>query len=123
MSVWATPNCGMLFQGDRTLAAVQFRSLSMSLQELHCSSSGYNVETIQYKNIDFTVWDVGGQDKVRLSTLLALHMGCCTNCGWITSLVPACILVQDILEHIFVLGTFYLPQSRLQRRQAMTLLT
>ncbi|XP_016650546.1 PREDICTED: ADP-ribosylation factor 1 isoform X2 [Prunus mume] len=24
---------------------------------------GFNVETIEYKNITFTVWDVGGQDK------------------------------------------------------------
>ena len=23
------------------------------------------VETVEYKNISFTVWDVGGQDKVR----------------------------------------------------------
>jgi GTPase SAR1 family protein len=27
------------------------------------------VETVEYKNISFTVWDVGGQDKVL--TLLA----------------------------------------------------
>ena len=26
---------------------------------------GFNVETVEYKNISFTVWDVGGQDKVR----------------------------------------------------------
>jgi len=26
---------------------------------------GFNVETITYKNVDFTVWDVGGQDKIR----------------------------------------------------------
>lgn len=26
---------------------------------------GFNVETVQYKNIDMTVWDVGGQDKIR----------------------------------------------------------
>ena len=24
-----------------------------------------SVETVEYKNISFTVWDVGGQDKVR----------------------------------------------------------
>jgi ADP-ribosylation factor protein 1 len=23
------------------------------------------VETVEYKNISFTVWDVGGQDKIR----------------------------------------------------------
>merc|ERR1719409_1439987 len=26
---------------------------------------GFNVETVHYKNIDFDVWDVGGQDKMR----------------------------------------------------------
>ncbi|KAG1833444.1 ADP-ribosylation factor family-domain-containing protein [Suillus variegatus] len=27
---------------------------------------GFNVETVAYKNIQFTVWDVGGQQKIRL---------------------------------------------------------
>ncbi|ODV97267.1 hypothetical protein PACTADRAFT_49006, partial [Pachysolen tannophilus NRRL Y-2460] len=26
---------------------------------------GFNVETVEYKNISFTVWDVGGQGKIR----------------------------------------------------------
>ncbi|XP_029293542.1 ARF GTPase 2a [Cottoperca gobio] len=26
---------------------------------------GFNVEVVEYKNICFTVWDVGGQDKIR----------------------------------------------------------
>lgn len=26
---------------------------------------GFNVETVNYKNIAFTVWDIGGQDKIR----------------------------------------------------------
>ena len=26
---------------------------------------GFNVETVEYKNINMTVWDVGGQDKIR----------------------------------------------------------
>jgi len=25
---------------------------------------GFNVETVEYKNISFTVWDVGGQDRI-----------------------------------------------------------
>jgi GTPase SAR1 family protein len=25
---------------------------------------GFNVETLEYKNIAFTVWDVGGQEKL-----------------------------------------------------------
>lgn len=29
------------------------------------SNPGFNVETVEYKNISFTVWDVGGQDKIR----------------------------------------------------------
>ena len=29
------------------------------------SKTGFNVETVEYKNICFTVWDVGGQDKIR----------------------------------------------------------
>ena len=26
---------------------------------------GFNVETVSYKNIEFMVWDMGGQDKIR----------------------------------------------------------
>lgn len=26
---------------------------------------GFNVETVEHKNIKFNVWDVGGQDKIR----------------------------------------------------------
>lgn len=26
---------------------------------------GFNVEKVQYKNVIFTVWDVGGQEKLR----------------------------------------------------------
>merc|ERR1712061_497310 len=26
---------------------------------------GFNVETVEYKHINFTIWDVGGQDKIR----------------------------------------------------------
>ena len=29
------------------------------------NDTGFNVETVEYKNISFTVWDVGGQDKIR----------------------------------------------------------
>ena len=34
--------------------------------------SGFNVETVEYKNISFTVWDVGGQDKIRQVIFAAL---------------------------------------------------
>ena len=26
---------------------------------------GFNVETVEYKNIKFEIWDVGGHDKIR----------------------------------------------------------
>ena len=26
---------------------------------------GFNVETIEYNNVEFTIWDVGGCDKIR----------------------------------------------------------
>merc|ERR1711972_999122 len=26
---------------------------------------GFNVETVEYKNLKFTIWDIGGQDKIR----------------------------------------------------------
>jgi GTPase SAR1 family protein len=36
---------------------------------------GFNVETLEYKNIRMNVWDVGGQDKVR--SLLSLCVCVC----------------------------------------------
>jgi len=27
---------------------------------------GFNYETLQYKNVKLNVWDVGGQDKIRI---------------------------------------------------------
>ncbi|KAG0480071.1 hypothetical protein HPP92_010929 [Vanilla planifolia] len=33
---------------------------------------GFNVETVEYKNISFTVWDVGGQDKDDLTEAVLL---------------------------------------------------
>jgi ADP-ribosylation factor protein 1 len=38
--------------------------LSTSSHEIK-TKTGFNVETVEYKNISFTVWDVGGQDKIR----------------------------------------------------------
>ena len=28
-------------------------------------STGFNVETVEYKNVKLTIWDVGGQNKIR----------------------------------------------------------
>lgn len=32
---------------------------------IHARGPGFNVEKVQYKNVLFTVWDVGGQEKLR----------------------------------------------------------
>ena len=37
----------------------------MSLWDSKNVIVGFNVETVEFKNISFTVWDVGGQDKIR----------------------------------------------------------
>ena len=42
-----------------------FQNFFFSLSLLKKLSAGFNVETVEYKNICFTVWDVGGQDKIR----------------------------------------------------------
>jgi GTPase SAR1 family protein len=39
----------------------------MNLVDYAVISAGFNVETVEYKNISFTVWDVGGQDKVYIN--------------------------------------------------------
>lgn len=26
---------------------------------------GFNLETVQYKNLHFNIWDIGGQDRIR----------------------------------------------------------
>jgi small GTP-binding protein len=36
-----------------------------SIDSTNTSSVGFNVEHVQYRNIDFTIWDVGGQDRIR----------------------------------------------------------
>ena len=43
----------------------------MNLVDYAVISAGFNVETVEYKNISFTVWDVGGQDKVYIHEYVA----------------------------------------------------
>lgn len=58
---------------------------------------GFNVETVEYKNISFTVWDVGGQDKIRplwrhyfVNTQVGSVWECCC---W---LLPFCHFLRDL---------------------------
>ncbi len=46
------------------LAAAAFPIASRSAQSpLIADAAGFNVETIEYKNLRLTVWDVGGQHQ------------------------------------------------------------
>ena len=61
---------------DVALATLACLAIWISARRLHsydCDHSlcvaGFNVETVEYKNISFTVWDVGGQDKVTFATM------------------------------------------------------
>ena len=40
-------------------------SLKLGQIETTIPTISFNVETVDYKNISFTVWDVGGRDKIR----------------------------------------------------------
>lgn len=46
------------------------------------SITGFNVETVEYKNISFTVWDVGGQDKVNSFSNLPTRVPPLRECSW-----------------------------------------
>ncbi|ERE91772.1 fascin-3 [Cricetulus griseus] len=51
---------------SRGLLLVLLRPLSVPDPDTRYSYlRSFNVETVEYKNICFTVWDVGGQDKIR----------------------------------------------------------
>ena len=57
-------------------AIVRTHNIATELHSQHCNSKfdfsvphdnyhpGFNVETVNYKNLNFTAWDVGGRDKI-----------------------------------------------------------
>ncbi|KAK1316549.1 ADP-ribosylation factor 1 [Acorus calamus] len=45
---------------------------------------GFNVETVEYKNISFTVWDVGGQGYIQ-STCATSGEGLYEGLDWLSS--------------------------------------
>ena len=57
---------------------------------------GFNVETVSYKNISFTVWDVGGQHTIRP---LWKHCTCSCLLNHISS-HPHCRLPEHARRHI-----------------------
>ena len=48
-----------------TIGNINKSSITAGRNALISCLTGFNVETVEYKNICFTVWDVGGQDKIR----------------------------------------------------------
>jgi len=59
--VWCSEHIGLDAAGKTTIL------YKLKLGEIVTTipTIGFNVETVEYKNICFTVWDVGGQDKIR----------------------------------------------------------
>ncbi|VAI38806.1 unnamed protein product [Triticum turgidum subsp. durum] len=47
-----------------TIPTIDWESVAEHANAWQCDPR-FNVETVEYKNISFTVWDVGGQDKIR----------------------------------------------------------
>lgn len=56
---------GMHYSLPQPTTRGQKRYFNFSHAVLFVYDLGFNVETVEYKNISFTVWDVGGQDKIR----------------------------------------------------------
>ncbi|GFQ02189.1 ADP-ribosylation factor [Phtheirospermum japonicum] len=49
----------------RYIETFKCRSERTQNDQINCCRAGFNVEKVQYKNVIFTVWDVGGQEKLR----------------------------------------------------------
>nr|XP_053643686.1 ADP-ribosylation factor 4-like [Cherax quadricarinatus] len=56
------PPCPWVSRGTTPYSSLRFVG---SLFQWIAQFKSFNVETVEYKNISFTVWDVGGQDKIR----------------------------------------------------------
>ena len=66
---------------------------------------GFNVESVEYKNVKFTIWDVGGQQKIR-----PLWKHYFFNTQGIHQ-VSSCILVKHSLGIQIRIGSQYLMAS------------
>lgn len=60
---------GRVRTGDANRRRTRSRPCSLTLRRARASratrSIGFNVETVQYKNLRFQVWDLGGQTSIR----------------------------------------------------------
>jgi small GTP-binding protein len=66
MMKWGTKEMRILMVGlDAAGKTTILYKLKMGEVLSTIPTIGFNVETVSYKNIEFTVWDVGGQGKIR----------------------------------------------------------
>ena len=60
---------------------------------------GFNVEQVVYKNISFTMWDVGGQDKIR-ALWRHYYSGCVILCVFTHAIIPFVTNLQVRRHHL-----------------------
>mmetsp|Transcript_3315 Transcript_3315/g.7885 ORF Transcript_3315/g.7885 Transcript_3315/m.7885 type:complete len:181 (-) Transcript_3315:91-633(-) len=64
--VWPKRDCRLLMLGlDAAGKTTILYKLRLGEVVTTIPTVGFNVEEIQYKRLTFTVWDIGGQDKIR----------------------------------------------------------
>jgi len=62
----ATPNYRVLTLGlDAAGKTTILFQMKLGETRTTTPTIGFNVETVEYKNLKFTMWDIGGQDKLR----------------------------------------------------------
>lgn len=65
-SLWGNRECRILMVGlDAAGKTTVLFKLKLGETVTTIPTIGFNVETVQYKNINFTVWDIGGQERIR----------------------------------------------------------
>ncbi|KAG0587324.1 hypothetical protein KC19_2G156200 [Ceratodon purpureus] len=63
---WGTKAYGILMVGlDNAGKTTILYKMSMGELVTTIPTIGINIESIKYQNVSFTVWDMGGQDKIR----------------------------------------------------------
>ncbi|XP_024386204.1 ADP-ribosylation factor [Physcomitrium patens] len=64
--LWPSKQLAILMLGlDNAGKTTLLYKLKLGEKVITVPTIGFNVESIQYRNVNFTVWDVGGQDKIR----------------------------------------------------------
>ena len=71
----SSKECGMLMVGlDAAGKTTILYKLKLGEVKRTTPTIGFNVESVQYKNVKFNVWDVGGQSKLRCVTIIVIDV-------------------------------------------------